>query len=257
MDRLSVVIPVKNEEAEIMECLESVKWADEIIIVDDYSTDRTIEICRKYTDKIFQKKLEGFSAQREFGLSKAAGTWILHLDADEVVTPPLQEEIKAVLKNGTEYDGFLISRPTNYLGREIRYCGWALKILVFFRKEKSRYDGKLVHESIIVDGRIGHFKNKIIHKGYKNLSEYFIKMDLYTSLDAEDMRRNGVRLNALNYPVYLFMKPVFIFFRKYIFMRGFMDGVRGFFISVIAAFVVFMNYAKLWEIQKNAADRRN
>ena len=251
MDKLSVVILTKNEEAVIRDCLESVKWAHEIVIVDDYSTDRTVEICREYTDKIFQKKLNGFSEQRGFGINKTSGDWIFHFDADEMAMPPLQEEIKAVLKNGTEYDGFLIPRPTNYLGSEIRYCGWNSKTMVLFRKEKGRYDGKLVHESVIVDGRIGHLKNNIMHRAYKNLSEHFSRMELYTSLDAEDMWRKGVRLNPLNYPVYFFMKPVFVFFRKYIFMGGIMDGVRGFFISVITAFIVFMNYAKLWEMQKN------
>lgn len=257
MDKLSVVILTKNEEAGIRECLESVKWAHEIVIVDDYSTDRTVEICREYTDKIFQKKLNGFSEQREFGISKTSGDWIFHFDADEVVTPELQEEIQAVLKKGTDCNGFMTHRPINYLGREMRYCGWGLKSLVLFRKDKGRYDGKLVHESIIVNGKIGHLKNKILHKAYKNISEHFNRMDLYTSCDAEEMWRKGARLNGINYPIYLFLKPIFIFFRKYIMQGGFREGLRGYFISVITAFIVFMNYAKLWEIQKNAALGRN
>ncbi|MCM8796417.1 MAG: glycosyltransferase family 2 protein [Candidatus Omnitrophica bacterium] len=252
MDKLSVVILTKNEEAQIRKCLESIKWADEIIIVDDFSTDRTLQICREYTDKIFQKKLEGFSAQREFGAFQAGGPWVLHLDADEVVTPALQEEIKEILEKGTDCDGFLIYRPTVYLGRLMRYCGWRARPLLLFRKNKGRYDGRLVHERISVDGKIGCLRNEIIHKGYKNLSEHFAKMDLYTTYDAEELWRKGKRLNIFNYPVYFILKPSFIFFRRYIIQRGFKEGLRGLFISVITAFIVFMNYAKLWEKQKNA-----
>jgi glycosyltransferase involved in cell wall biosynthesis len=255
MEGVSVVVLTKNEEKDIKECLESVKWASEIVIVDDCSTDATVQVCRHYTDKIFQRKMLHFSDQREFGLRQASFPWVLTLDADQVVTPGLREEIQGVLQQGTEYDGFMIYKITSYLGRWMRHCGWRVKVLVLSRKDKTSYDGKAVHENAIVQGKIGELENEILHKNYESLSEHFTRMDLYTSYDAEDLWKKGVRLNYFNYPVYFFFKPLYIFFRKYIMQRGFQEGVRGFFISVVTAFVVFMNYAKLWDKQRNETKR--
>jgi glycosyltransferase involved in cell wall biosynthesis len=251
MDTLSVVILTKNEEGRIRGCLENVKWADEIIIVDDCSADRTVEICREYTDKIFRRKMDGFSQQRDFGAGKASGTWILRLDADEVVTPALLEEILGVLKSGTDCDAFTVYRANFYLGKRIRYCGWCLRIIMLLRKGKCNYDGRMVHEEVVVHGKIGHLNNEIWHYSYEKLSDHFAKMDMYTSYDTEELWRKGVRLHVFNYPFYFFIKPILIFFRKYIAMQGFREGVRGVFISAVTAFIVFMNYAKLWEKQKN------
>lgn len=252
MGRLSVVIITKNEEANIRDCLEAIKWSDEIIIVDDYSTDRTLQICKEYTDKIFQRQFDGFGAQKGYGLKQASGQWILSLDADEVVSPELREEIRGILEEQTDYDGFRIGVKTIYLGRWIKHCGWSSKLLRLFKKDKSRYDERLVYESVIAQGKIGEFKNCILHNNpFKSLSQHIMKLDLYTTLDAEEIRKKKVRLRPLNYSWYLFLKPILIFFRKYIIMKGFKEGVRGFLISVINAFVVFINYAKLWEKQKN------
>ena len=251
MDTLSAVILTRNEEDRIRNCLESVKWADEIIIVDDYSSDRTVEICAEYTDKIFRRKMDGFSRQREFGTGKATGTWILRLDADEVATPALREEIMGVVRKGTDCDAFTVYRANFYLGKRIRHCGWGLKTTVLFRRGKCSYDGRMVHEEVVVHGKTGHLDNEILHYSYERLSDHFFKMDLYTSYGAEELWRKGVRLNAFNYPFYFFIKPILVFLRKYIVMQGFREGVRGVFISAITAFIVFMNYAKLWEKQKN------
>ena len=256
MDTLSVVILTKNEEDRIRNCLESVKWADEIIIVDDCSADRTVEICREYTDKIFRKKLSNFSLQREFGAGKATGTWILRLDADEVVTPALREDIAGVLKNGTDCDAFMIYRANFYLNKKIRYCGWFLRAALLLRRGKCSYDGRIVHEDVVVHGKTGNLDNMILHYSYRKLSDHFSKMDLYTSYGAEELWIKGVRMHIFNYPFYFFIKPVLVFFRKYIMMQGFREGMRGVFISVITAFIVFMNYAKLWEKQKAAADQK-
>jgi len=228
MDKLSVVILTKNEEQDIINCLESIKWADDIVIVDDFSSDNTVQICKRYTSRVFQNKMTGFSKQWEFGIRQARGPWILTVDADHVVSSPLQIEIQEILKNGTDCDGFMIYRTTSYLGKWIKGCGWRVKVLVLFKKEKASYDGKLVHEKIILRGKIGNLKNEIYHTAYKNLSEHFTRMDLYTSYDAEDLWKKGVRLCPINYPIYLFLKPTFIFLRKYIFLGGFKEGVRGF-----------------------------
>jgi len=251
MDTLSVVILTKNEESRIRSCLESVKWADEIIIVDDFSADQTVAICQEYTDKIFQNKLDGFSQQRDFGSARASAKWILRLDADEIVTPQLKEEILNVLRNGTDCSAFEIPRGNFYLGKKIQYCGWGFSIIMLFRRNKCSYDGKMVHEAVVVCGKIGYFRNGTLHYSYEKLADHFTKINLYTTYDAEELWRKGVRLYIFNYPFYFFIKPILIFFKKYILMQGFREGVRGFFISALTAFVVFMNYAKLWEKQKN------
>lgn len=249
--KLSAVILTKNEATQVRNCLESVKWADEIIIIDDMSTDETLAICREYTDKIFYKQLVNFSEQREYGISKASGEWILFLDADDQLSLQLQEEIKRTLTAGPGYNGFMLPRISSYLGKWIVYCGWRAPIVLLFRKDKARLDGRLVHEKILVNGKVGVLKNIIRHHAYADLSEHIIKLDFYTRLEAEELWRQGKRLKGADFILYLFAKPLFAFVRKYFIYKGYKEGVRGFLISVMTAFVVLLSYAKLWEKQKN------
>ena len=251
MERLSVTILTKNEEKRVLrECLESVKWADEIIVVDDESSDRTVEMCREYTDKIFVRKMvDGFSRQRQYSFQRSSGGWILILDADQTVAGALKDEILGILKDGSDCSGYRIPRPTSYLGKWIRHCGWRPEVLVLFRRDKVAIDGKMVHEDVIVKGKVGRLKSEILHHNYASLSEHFRRMELYTLYDAEELWKRKVRLYPGNYFVYFILKPAFVFFRKYVLLRGFLEGLRGLFISVVTAFVVFMNYARLWEIQ--------
>ncbi|RJO64267.1 MAG: glycosyltransferase family 2 protein [Candidatus Omnitrophota bacterium] len=250
-NRLSVVVLTKNEERYVRNALESTKWADEIIIIDDMSTDATLEICREYTDKIFTKQLINFSDQREYGISRASGEWVLFLDADDQLSPPLQEEIRQTLAADSEYSGFMLLRISSYLGKWIAHCGWRAPILLLFRKDKARIDGRLIHEKILIDGKVGVLKNIVYHHAYDDLSEHIIKLDFYTRLEAEELWKKGTRLKGLDYALYLFAKPVFAFLRKYFGYKGYREGVRGFLISVMTAFVVLLSYAKLWEKQKN------
>lgn len=250
MEKLSVTILTKNEDRQIRNCLESVRWADEIVIIDDESSDRTLEICRAYTDRIFIRKMsDGFSKQRAYSFQQAGGDWILIMDADQTVSEGLKEEILGILKNGSDCDGFRIPRPTSYLGKWIRYCGWRPEVLLLFRKNKAIMNGKMVHEDVVVKGKIGRLRNEILHHNYASLSEHFRRMELYTLYDAEELWKRKARLYPWNYCVYFILKPAFVFFRKYVVMQGFREGARGLFISMVTAFVVFMNYARLWEIQ--------
>ncbi|MEW6075713.1 MAG: glycosyltransferase family 2 protein [Candidatus Omnitrophota bacterium] len=248
---VSAVILTKNEEKSVRRALESVRWADEIIIVDDESTDATLEICREYTDKIFVKKLADFSEQREYAISKASSEWVLFLDADDEISPPLQEEIRRVLAEEKEYNGFMLPRISSYLGKWITYCGWRSPLLLLFRKNKARIDGRLIHEKILIDGKVGLLKNMVYHYSYDDLSEHIVKLDFYTRLEAEELWKRGIRLKGFDFVLYFFAKPVFIFLRKYFGYQGYREGVRGFLISVTNALVVLLSYAKLWEKQKN------
>lgn len=251
MEKLSIVILTMNEENNIRECLETAKWADEIIVVDDFSADKTIEICKEYTDKIFQRKLNSFSEERRFGDEKASGDWILQLDADQRVTPGLRKRIEEILERGTDCDGFMIYKKNSYLGKWMRYAGWRPEVLIMYRRGMQRYNETRAHEKIILEGKVGHLNAEILHKSYESLSEHCPRIDRYTTWDAQDLWDKGFRLNPFTYPVYFLIKPIYIFFRKYIWQQGFREGVRGYLLSVITAFIVFMNYAKLWEKQKN------
>ena len=265
---ISAVIITKNEEERIRPCLESIKWADEIIIVDSFSTDKTIDICRGYTDKISQREMRGFGEQKQFAIEKAASDWILSIDADEIVTEELRDEIQKILNKETSspsppseggdkgevegggYDGFKIFRKNIYLGRPMRYCGWYVPILRLFKRGKGRFNAKKVHEEIIVDGNVGLLKGEILHNTYKNISHHLEKIDSFTTYDVDELTKKGVILKPSNCLWYLVFKPMVRFLQKFILQKGIFEGTHGLILSINAAMVVFINYAKLWERQK-------
>jgi glycosyltransferase involved in cell wall biosynthesis len=251
MTGITALLCVKNASATLRQCLESVSWADEIVVIDDCSVDDSPSIAREFGARVEVRRMErGFSEQRTYALSRCRGPWILSLDADDEITPELGREIReAVRKNAGGCAAFRAMRTTSYLGRWMRYCGWRIPVTVVFRKDAARYDGKQVHENLIIDGTVGMLRHQMRHHAYAALSEHFKRMDMYTTYDALTLRDRGVVLRPWTYPYYFFIKPVLAFARKYFLMQGYCEGVRGFFISAITAFVVFMNYAKLWELQ--------
>lgn len=250
-ETLSVVIITKDEEANIRECLEGVKWADEIVIVDDMSLDRTAAICREYTDKIFFRKMDGFGAEKQCGIDKATGDWILSLDADERLSPELENRIKRILETGSHYAGYKIWRKTFYLGVWIRHCGWYNSAIRLFKRGKGRSDMRYVHESIVVSGDVGEIKSPMIHYSYKSIDQHVKKMSVYTDHEARGLYEKGVRVSGARVIWLCGFKPFISFIRKYLFMSGFRDGIRGLIISLFTAFTVFLNYAKVWQIRKN------
>jgi len=250
MDRLSVVIITKNEEKRIEQCLESIKWVDEIIIVDDYSQDNTVGICRKYTEKIYFRKLDSFSVQKQFGVNLATGEWVLILDSDEILSPGLQEEIKDILKKGSSYDGFFIWRKTFYLGKWIKHSGWYVPIVRLFRRTKGKLDSRFVHEKILVDGKIGYLTEPILHYSYQSIDQHIKKLNIFTTYDAKEVLKRKINITFGNAFWYLLIKPFLMFVKKFIILRGFMDGIEGFIISVFTGLSVFLTYTKVWEYQE-------
>jgi glycosyltransferase involved in cell wall biosynthesis len=253
---ISAVIITKNEEDRIKDCLESVTWADEIIIVDSFSTDTTVNICKGYTGKIFQREMRGFGEQKQFAIEKATSDWILSLDADEIVTEELKNEIQKILNQENNYDGFKIYRRNIYLGRSMRYCGWYIPVLRIFKRGKGRFNERKVHEDIIVNGKVGVLKGEILHKTYRDISHHIEKIDTYTTYDVDELMKKGIILRPLNYVWYFVFKPSAKFFQKYIFQKGLLEGKHGFILSIHAAMVVFINYAKLWERQQKKQGNR-
>ena len=248
MPKLSVITLALNEERNIVECLRSVTWADEIVVVDSGSTDKTVELARTFTDKVLVVEWKGYGATKNVALDTATGEWILWLDADERVPGELANEIQSVLRQETTYAGYDVARRAYFLGRWIRHCGWYPgRVTRLFRKDKSRFTETNVHEQIVVIGKIGNLKNDLLHFTDPNLHHYFTKFNRYTSLAAQDLLAAGKKFSLSG----LLVRPSFLFFKMYVLKKGFLDGMQGFILSVVSSAYVFTKYAKLWEIQQN------
>lgn len=244
MTNLSAIVLTKNEERQIEGCLESVcQLADEIVVVDSGSTDKTLEIVRKYTNKIYTDKSDDFSAKRNLGLEKAGGEWILYIDADERVTPELQKEIAETAKSGEDV-AYFIPRKNFYLGNyEWPYIE---KIERLFKKEKlANWKGKL-HESPIIVGSVGELKNHLVHYTHRDLSSMVKKTIEWSKIEAE------LRFEAGHPPVNWWRFPrvmLTAFWDSYIKQGGWKVGTVGIVESLYQAFSIFVTYARLWELQ--------
>jgi glycosyltransferase involved in cell wall biosynthesis len=244
VQNISVTVITKDEEINISECLKSVDWADEIIVVDSESTDRTVELAKKYTDKIFVRKWEGYVPQKRYALSLARNEWVLSLDADERITPELKDEILKLLPG--EFSGFRIKRKNFLLKKEITSCGWEKDFqLRLFRKDKTNLNDKLVHEKFIVEGKVGTLNSPMLHYTFSSFKEYFVKINNYTSLKAEELFSKRKKVGSWT----IFSHSVSAFFAFFIIRRGFKDGVYGLIISLLHSVSTMMNYIKLWELQ--------
>ena len=254
---LSVVIIAKNEERNIKECLESVKWADEIVLVDDLSQDRTVEIARRYTDKIIQRKMDVEGKHRNFAYSQAKNQWILSLDADERVTPELKEEIEKILSNGNTHLGFTIPRR-NFIGNYwVRHGGWYPSgQLKLFQREHFRFEEVDVHPRAFMNGSCGQLQSDIIHYSYRDFSDFLKKLDNQTTREAKKWIETGRKMTLGK----ALWRTVDRFFRTYFLKKGYQDGVIGLVVAVFAGFYQILSYAKYWE-QRAAvnvlADRKN
>ncbi len=244
---ISALVITKNEAENIRECLTSLQWVDEIVVVDAESADGTAALAREFTDKIFIRRWEGFAAAKNFALSQCTGEWVLWIDADERVKPELRDEIIATLADNPAANGFELPRLANFLGKWIRRGGWYPGyVLRLFRREAGQFNDRQVHEGVEVEGKIGRLKNHLLHYTDRNLRHYFEKFNRYTSLAAEELHQQGKRFHLGD----LLFRPVWFFLRMYVFKAGFLDGVQGFILASLSAAYVFVKYAKLWERQK-------
>lgn len=242
---ISACIITFNEEDRISDCLESVIWADEIVVVDSYSTDKTVEICKEYTDKIFLNKWHGNVAQKNYTLDKATNDWVLFLDADERVSKALTHDILEELgTTGLKYNGFFVRRHSYYMGRLINHGGWYPDYqLRLFRKDMGRWAGTNPHGRAYVTGPKKYLKSDIIHFPYRNLSDQIKTIDNYSSIFAEEMIKKGKKFNMAE----MFIRPPTRFLETYIWKKGFMDGLPGLINILIASFYVFLKYVKWLE----------
>jgi glycosyltransferase involved in cell wall biosynthesis len=252
--KLSVAIITHNEEKNIRRTLESVKWAEEIVVFDSGSTDRTVAICREYTDKVIHQDWPGFARQKNAAINRTSGDWVLSLDADEPVEPALAEEIRDIISRPGPFDGYRIPRKTFFLGEQVRYGGWYPDYnLRLFRRGKGRFEERVVHEAIKVQGRVGSTRHALLHYAYPDLASYMSSINKYSSLAVTVMADRGIsdfRSGWIN----ILFRPVFTFILKYFVRLGFLDGKRGLILNMFHSYYVFAKYAKAWEwkIRTNA-----
>jgi glycosyltransferase involved in cell wall biosynthesis len=240
--QLSVTVIAGEVENEIRECLESVTWADEIIVVNS-SADRTAEIAREFTDKVLVRGWSGYGSQKQFALESATKEWVLSLDTDERVSEALREEIRTVLSHASNYDGYYIPRRGYFLGHWIRHCGWYPDYqLRLFRREKARVNDRRIHESFTVTGPVGFLKNDLHHYTHPTIAVALAKGREYAALEAAE-KVEKKRVNAL----LVLLHPLFEFFSSFFLKQGFRDGAYGLMVCMIHAMTDMQTYLRMWE----------
>ncbi len=246
---LSVAIITLNEEANLARTLQSVAWADEIVIVDSGSTDRTREIAESFGAKFFVEAWKGFAAQKNSALQRTSGDWILSLDADEEVEPALADEIQRTLATSPSVVGYWIPRKNFFLGRWIRHGGfYPDPKLRLFRRGAARFEERLVHEDLQMRGPTGNLTNHLLHHAYPTLDSYLEHMNRYSSLGAEMAAAKGVTgFSFLD----IVVRPRLTFFYNYLLRGGFLDGREGLLLHLYHANYVSWKYAKAWEFSRS------
>lgn len=247
--KLTVTVITHNEAEHIEAALESVAWADEIIVIDSRSSDRTVELARRYASRLEIRDWPGYGTQKNYAAALAAHDWILSIDADERITPALGDEIRTALAAEPDVQGYYLPRVSHYLGRWVRSTDWYPDFhLRLYDRRAARWSERSVHESVQISGRTKRLRGEMLHYPYRDVSEHLIKIDRYTTLLAEQWLQEGRRATALHALVY----PAFAFLRNYLLRLGVRDGRVGFVVSVLNSYYVFLKYAKLMELQQRS-----
>ena len=245
--KLTAIIPTLNEEQNIRAAIESVSFADEVLVIDSYSSDNTVEIARELGARIIIQKFENFSAQKNRAIQEATYEWIILLDADERISEELRNEITGLIVSEPEHEAYRVPRTNFFMGKEIRYSGWQHDMVVrLIKKDSCRFNGKPVHEDIETTGTTGLLKNKLLHYTFNGFDAYVDKLNRYAWLQAEELNARNCKVTVFH----LFCKPAFRFFRHYIFQQGFRDGMAGLTIAWLQSYAVFTRYVKLWLIRR-------
>jgi glycosyltransferase involved in cell wall biosynthesis len=244
MASLSVAVVTLNEEERLRACLESVVWADEIVVVDAGSSDKTMAIAREFTDRALFRAWEGYGAQKNFAVGQCRGDWILSLDADERVSDALREEIRAALVSGGPEVGFYLPRQNLFQGRWVRHGGlypdWQLRL---FRRGRGAFVERAVHESVRVDGPAGRMRAPLVHESYRSIGDAVARLNRYSDLAATELALAGQGGRLVD----LLMRPVWRFVSMYLLRAGFLDGWRGLVLAGLHAHYVFLRAAKVRE----------
>jgi glycosyltransferase involved in cell wall biosynthesis len=242
--RLSVTVIAFNEEERLAACLASVAWADDIVVVDAGSRDRTVEVARTFTERVLVRPWTGFAAQKNFALAQARAPWVLSVDADEEVSGELRAEVRALLAGAPDCDGYRVPRRNIFWGTWVRHGGlypdWQLRLV---RRGRGEFVQHAVHESLRVEGRVGRLRGPLLHRSYRDVSDFVARADRYSTLAAEDWVRRGRGATTRD----LVLRPLGRFLGMYVLRGGFLDGRRGFLLASLYAYYVLLRSAKAWE----------
>jgi (heptosyl)LPS beta-1,4-glucosyltransferase len=242
--QLSVIVITKNEAHNIDACLQSVSFADDIIVVDAESTDDTVPKAKKYTYSVFVKPWQGFAAAKQFAVQQTKHPWILWLDADERVLPELAGEIQQVILSNPDYAAFTIARRAYFLGKWIRHSGWYPgRVARLFHKNRAEFNDAVVHEGLNIHGSIGELRNDLLHYTDPNIYHYFSKFNRYTTLASEELAKEEKFFKLSD----IIIRPWWQFVRMYFIRFGFLDGMQGLLLALFSSAYVFTKYAKVWE----------
>ena len=253
MINISVCMITFNNERTVERALKSVlPWANEIIVVDSFSTDKTPKIVKQYANHFEQRHWPGHMDQYNYCISKAKNEWVIFIDADEEISSKLAREImQRVERDSGKFDGYIIHRRTFYLGRWIMHGGWVPDYEIrLFKKSRGAFEGGL-HAKVAVQGKVATLKNFYFHYNYKDIADQIDTINNYSDTAARDMIAEGRKFRFID----LFFRPPLRFIKEYLFKRGFMDGMPGFIIALSTVYYVFVKYAKLWELQKDLLKR--
>jgi len=246
MEELSVVILTKNEEENIARAIKSVKdIANEILVVDSGSTDRTVEIAKDLGARVIFREFTNYPDQVSFAISQTKNRWVFVLDADEELSEELRESVKMVLEK-PKYDCYAVNRRTYFMGKFLRYTLYPEWRIRLFKRDKVKHEGEL-HEVVKCFGKVGRLKGDLYHYSFKDLNDFFLKNLRYSKISAEILHKRGRKVKKYE----IFLRPSWTFFKFFILKRGFMDGWRGFIISASYAFFNLAKYAYLKEMQKD------
>lgn len=246
MTKISAIIPTLNEEDNIQRALDSVSFADEIIVIDSFSTDNTLNIVKKSSAKIIQRKFDDFSSQKNFAINKAKNNWIFLLDADEQITPKLENEIKKQIENSNGISAFYVKRAMFFKDKRIYFSGFKnSKVKRLFLKDDCSYEG-LVHEKLHCNGKTAFLKNRLNHYSFTNTEQYKEKLDHYAKLQAQELFEKGKKVNMFR----LYIKPATRFIIHLIIKLGFLDGKKGWQLSYLHCYGVYKRYLELKKLTK-------
>jgi len=247
---VSVIITTYNEEINVAGCIESVLWADEILLVDSFSSDRTVEIAREYPIQILQREYFGSAAQKNWAIDRVENDWVLIIDADERVPEALAREILTTLATEPSVHGFYIRRENIFIDRPIRHSGWSTdKVVRLFHRAKGRYPNRRVHADLEIEGPVPVLRASFLHYTFRTFDQYFPKFLNYAEWGAAQAFRDGRRAGLAE----LVFRPWWRFIRTYFLQAGFLDGMHGFVLCALQAFGVFLKYARLWEYRLREA----
>ena len=248
MEKISVYVLTFNNERTIERCLKSVGWADEIVVVDHYSTDRTPEICRRHTEHFYQKEWTNYRDEYNHAISLTNHRWVMFLDSDEEISGELTNEIQEELADSDgQWSGYLVPRMSYYLGKWIRHGEWYPDYKIrFYDRTKGTWAGRALHPRIEVEGSLRRLRNPCLHYNYRDISDQIQTIDRYSEMAAQVLNEEAEKFSVTK----LLLHPPFRFLRDYFIKGGILDGLPGFVIAVSTMYYVFIKYAKLWELQK-------